>query len=89
MRLLHPFRMLVEHRIMIVNAVYPVFLEQGRVNVAVKILVRELRRFCSQLLAYVYAEGDEHDSGRVVEAVLLQLLQSDVHELVLTLFAVL
>ena len=56
MRLLHPFRVLVEHRIMIVNAVYPVFLEQGRINVAVKILVRELRRFCSQLLAYVYAE---------------------------------
>ena len=89
MRLLHPFRVLVEHRIMIVNAVYSVLFEQRRGNVAVQILVRELRRFRCQFLAYVHAEGDEHDSGRVVETVILQLLQSDVHELVLTLFAVL
>ncbi len=74
---------------MIVNAVYPVLFEQRRGNVAVQILVRERRRFRCQFLAYVHAEGDEHDSGRVVEAMLFQLLQSDVHELVLTLFAVL
>ena len=74
---------------MIVNAVYSILFEQRRGNVAVQILVRELRRFRCQFLAYVHAEGDEHDSGRVVEAMLLQLLQGDVHELVLTLFAVL
>ena len=76
----HPLRMLVYHIVMIVDSVdaLPVKLRRG--DVAVEILVGELRSELCNPLAHVHAEGYEHHPGRVVEAVLPELLQGQVNE---------
>ena len=87
--LFHPFRMLVERAVMIVNAVDAVFVQVGRGNVAVQILVREFRCLRCHFLADVHAERDEDYLVRVIESMFFQLAEGDVHHLVLTFLAVL
>ena len=86
---LHPFRMGIEDLVMIVNSVDAVLVKICRGDVAVQILVGELRRKLGNPAADIHAERDEHHPGRVIEPVSLEAFESLVHHEVLPLGIVL